>query len=127
MPTCITYNFVDGTSVEVEVGREWTKVILDMRRKANSSNRLARMHCVTMDVLGSEGPWMKDEKKDEPNLRIKINQTYKKPSPKQQELVRLVCLEDMPVCEYARREGVDHSAISHRLEQIRKKFKKVLN
>lgn len=43
----------------------------------------------------------------------------------QAELIIAIYLEGVPVTEYAEREGVHKSAISHRLETAKKNFKKV--
>jgi len=45
--------------------------------------------------------------------------------PNQAELIIAIYLDGVPVTEYARREGVHKSAISHRLETAKKNFKKV--
>lgn len=44
---------------------------------------------------------------------------------KQAELLIAIFLDGVPVTEYAKREGVDKSAISHRLKTAKKNFKKV--
>lgn len=45
--------------------------------------------------------------------------------PNQAELIIAIYLDGIPVTEYAEREGVHKSAISHRLETAKKNFKKV--
>ena len=45
--------------------------------------------------------------------------------PKQAELLIAIALDGISVTEYAKREGVSKSAISHRLDTAKKNFKKV--
>ena len=47
-------------------------------------------------------------------------------SPDQQEMVRAIYFENVSVNDYAARTGVTQSAISHRLQTVKKKLKKLL-
>ena len=55
----------------------------------------------------------------------RLNEALTHLSSKQQALIRAIYFEGVTVNEYAKKEGVDHSAISHRLRTIYKKLKKV--
>lgn len=56
----------------------------------------------------------------------KLKIAIKHLSDKQQSLIKAIYFEGVTVNEYAKKEGVDHSAISHRLKTIYKKLKKLL-
>ena len=57
---------------------------------------------------------------DEERLHTAIRQL----SPDQQEMVRAIFFENVSVNDYAARMGVTQSAISHRLQTVKKKLKK---
>ena len=59
---------------------------------------------------------------DEERLHVAIRQL----SPDQQEMVRAIFFENVSVNDYAARMGVTQSAISHRLQTVKKKLKKLL-
>ena len=59
---------------------------------------------------------------DEERLRTAIQ----KLSPDQQAMIRAIYFENVSVNDYAARMGVTQSAISHRLQTVRKKLKKLL-
>ena len=59
---------------------------------------------------------------DEERLHTAIRQL----SPDQQEMVRAIFFENVSVNDYAARMGVTQSAISHRLQTVKKKLKKLL-
>jgi DNA-directed RNA polymerase specialized sigma24 family protein len=46
--------------------------------------------------------------------------------PAQRDLIRAIYFEGVSVNDYAAREGVDHSAISHRLKTAYGNLKKIL-
>lgn len=121
-PTTITYNFADGTSVELEVGAEWTKIVLDLRREEESADRLARMYCVTADVLGDEGAWMADTS-DEP-CNEKVIALYNSLTEEQKTLVKTIYEDKITMTEYAEKHGVSQSSVSQRIATIRKKLLK---
>ena len=56
----------------------------------------------------------------------RLNEALTHLSSKQQALIRAIYFEGVTVNEYAKKEGVDHSAISHRLRTIYKKLKKFI-
>ena len=59
---------------------------------------------------------------DEECLRTAIQQL----TPDQQEMVQAIYFENVSVNDYAARMGVTQSAISHRLQTVKKKLKKLL-
>ena len=59
---------------------------------------------------------------DEERLRAAIQ----KLDPDQQKMVQAIYFENVSVNDYAARMGVTQSAISHRLQTVKKKLKKLL-
>ena len=128
----ITYKFVTGEVTEVEVSEEIGAVIIDLDRlDYNTDQKETRRHYSLegkvyegMDYAAEDsglealfaGPT------DEERLHAAIRQL----SPDQQEMVRAIFFENVSVNDYAARMGVTQSAISHRLQTVKKKLKKLL-
>ncbi|MBT3273417.1 MAG: sigma-70 family RNA polymerase sigma factor [Spirochaetales bacterium] len=127
----IRYEFVTGT-VEIEVIEEWGNVLIDLdRQEYNNDHKETRRH-TTLNNRIEEGEWLAVEDADitamfadEPNDK-RVKQAIARLKPKQRELINAVCFEGVTVNEYAAREGVDQSAISHRLQTVYKNIKKLL-
>jgi len=127
----INYKFANET-VEIEVGEDWGNILIDLdRQEYNVNHKETRRH-TTLDNENEDGEWLAVEdaeivaffagESDEERLHSAISQL----SPKQQELIRVICFDGISVNDYATDEGVDQSAISHRLQMIYKKIKKFL-
>lgn len=128
----ITYKFVTGEVTEVEVSEEIGAVIIDLdRQEYNNDHKETRRHYSLegkvyegMDYAAEDsglealfaGPT------DEERLHTAIRQL----SPDQQEMVQTIYFENVSVNDYAARMGVTQSAISHRLQTVKKKLKKLL-
>ena len=128
----ITYKFVTGEVAEVEVSEEIGAVIVDLdRQEYNNDHKETRRH-YSLEGKVYEGMdyAVKDSglealfagPTDEERLRTAIRQL----SPDQKEMVRAIYFENMSVNDYAARMGVTQSAISHRLQTVKKKLKKLL-
>ena len=129
----ITSKFVTGEVAEVEVSEEIGAVIVDLdRQEYNNDHKETRRHYSLegkvyegMDYAAEDsglealfaGPT------DEERLHAAIRQL----SPDQQEMVRAIYFENVSVNDYAARMGVTQSAISHRLQTVKKKLKKFLS
>ena len=128
----ITYKFVTGEVAEVEVSEEIGAVIVDLdRQEYNNDHKETRRHYSLegkvyegMDYAAEDsglealfaGPT------DEERLHTAIRQL----SPDQQKMVQAIYFENVSVNDYAARMGVTQSAISHRLQTVKKKLKKLL-
>ena len=128
----ITYKFVTGEVAEVEVSEEIGAVIVDLdRQEYNNDHKETRRH-YSLEGKVYEGMDYAVEDSglealfagptDEERLHAAIRQL----SPDQQEMVRAIYFENVSVNDYAVRMGVTQSAISHRLQTVRKKLKKLL-
>ena len=128
----ITYKFVTGEVAEVEVSEEIGAVIVDLdRQEYNNDHKETRRH-YSLEGKVYEGMDYAVEDSglealfagptDEERLHAAIRQL----SPDQQEMVQAIFFENVSVNDYAVRMGVTQSAISHRLQTVRKKLKKLL-
>ena len=129
----ITYKFVTGEVAEVEVSEEIGAVIVDLdRQEYNNDHKETRRH-YSLEGKVYEGMDYAVEDSglealfagptDEECLRTAIQQL----TPDQQEMVQAIYFENVSVNDYAARMGVTQSAISHRLQTVRKKLKKLLD
>ena len=128
----ITYKFVTGEVAEVEVSEEIGAVIVDLdRQEYNNDHKETRRHYslegkvykgmdYAVEDSGLEALFAGPT--DEERLHAAIRQL----SPDQQEMVRAIYFENVSVNDYAARTGVTQSAISHRLQTVKKKLKKLL-
>lgn len=128
----ITYKFVTGEVAEVEVSEKIGAVIVDLdRQEYNNNHKETRRH-YSLEGKVYEGMDYAVEDSglealfagptDEERLHAAIRQL----SPDQKEMVRAIYFENMSVNDYAARMGVTQSAISHRLQTVKKKLKKLL-
>lgn len=129
----ITYKFVTGEVAEVEVSEEIGAVIVDLdRQEYNNDHKETRRHYslegkvyegmdYAVEDSGLEALFVGPT--DEERLHVAIRQL----SPDQQEMVRAIFFENVSVNDYAARMGVTQSAISHRLQTVKKKLKKFLS
>ena len=129
----ITYKFVTGEVAEVEVSEKIGAVIVDLdRQEYNNDHKETRRH-YSLEGKVYEGMDYAVEDSglealfagptDEERLHTAIRQL----SPDQQEMVRAIFFENVSVNDYAARMGVTQSAISHRLQTVKKKLKKLLS
>lgn len=128
----ITYKFVTGEVAEVEVSEEIGAVIVDLDRlEYNNDHKETRRH-YSLEGKVYEGM---DYAVEDPGLEAlfagptdeeRLHAAIRQLSPDQKEIVRAIYFENMSVNDYAARMGVTQSAISHRLQTVKKKLKKLL-
>ena len=128
----ITYKFVTGEVAEVDVSEEIGAVIVDLdRQEYNNDHKETRRH-YSLEGKVYEGMDYAVEDSglealfagptDEERLRTAIQQL----TSDQQEMVQAIYFENVSVNDYAARMGVTQSAISHRLQTVKNKLKKLL-
>ncbi len=135
----IKYTFVTGETVEIELDEKWQSVFAELNSREQAVNKKETRRHVTLDVLGTEGKWLEDSQYDpaeiiEDEIRRderkkiyeKLRKEWAKLTEAQRKLITEIYTENVSVNEYAKREGVDHSAISHRIERIKRKLEKAL-
>ena len=128
----ITYKFVTGEVAEVEVSEEIGAVIVDLDRlEYNNDHKETRRH-YSLEGKVYEGM---DYAVEDPGLEAlfagptdeeRLHAAIRQLSPDQKEMVRAIYFKNMSVNDYAARMGVTQSAISHRLQTVKKKLKKLL-
>ena len=127
----IRYSFVNET-ISIDVPDDWGEILIDLdRQEYNNDHKETRRHYSLegkvyegMDYAAEDsglealfaGPT------DEERLRAAIQ----KLAPDQQAMIRAIYFEGVSVNDYAARMGVTQSAISHRLQTVKKKLKKLL-
>lgn len=127
----IQYKFVNET-ISIDVPDDWGEILIDLdRQEYNNDHKETRRHYSLegkvyegMDYAAEDsgleslfaGPT------DEERLRAAIQ----KLDPDQQKMVHAIYFENVSVNDYAARMGVTQSAISHRLQTVKKKLKKLL-
>ena len=128
----ISYEFVTGEISEIEVDEHLGGMLLDFdRQQYNNDHKETRRH-VSLDGMDYEGELFASEDDTEGAAEhredmARLFSAMEALSPAQRELVEKVYFEEQKIADIAREEGVDKSAVSHRLERIHKKLKKFLS
>ena len=126
------YHFSNGETISIDVSDDWGEILIDLdRQEYNNDHKETRRH-YSLEGKVYEGMDYAVEDSglealfagptDEECLRTAIQQL----TPDQQEMVQAIYFENVSVNDYAARMGVTQSAISHRLQTVRKKLKKLL-
>ncbi len=127
----IQYKFATET-ISIDVPDDWGEILIDLdRQEYNNDHKETRRH-YSLEGKVYEGMDYAVEDSglealfagptDEERLRTAIQ----KLDLDQQAMIRAIYFEGVSVNDYAARMGVTQSAISHRLQTVRKKLKKLL-
>lgn len=127
----IQYKFVNET-ISIDVPDDWGEILIDLdRQEYNNDHKETRRH-YSLEGKVYEGMDYAVEDSglealfagptDEERLRAAIQ----KLAPDQQAMIRAIYFNGISVNDYAARMGVTQSAISHRLQTVKKKLKKLL-
>lgn len=124
----IEYKYVTGETVEVEVGEEWSKILIELDREEYNNNQTeTRRH----ESLDEEGEWAIDNYSDidtvieRKELTEKYEEIMASMTAKQMDLIENVFMESMLEVEYAEKCGISPAAVTKRIGGIRKKFEKI--
>ena len=126
------YHFSNGETISIDVSNDWGEILIDLdRQEYNNNHKETRRH-YSLEGKVYEGMDYAVEDSglealfagptDEERLRTAIQQL----TPDQQEMVQAIYFENVSVNDYAARMGVTQSAISHRVQTVKKKLKKLL-
>ena len=121
--THIVYHYVTGESVKVEIAEELRPVLTELKRlednctQRENRRRKASLRSVQNYISSIAEDVERREQNDE------FMQAFHRLLPEQQKLLWQIFFLEIPEKEIARREGVDKSAISHRLKRARAKLK----
>ena len=119
----ITYEFVTGEVSEVEVDERLGGMLLDLdRQQENNDQKETRRH-FSLDGMDYEGELFASAEDTEREAvrredMARLYSAMEALSPSQRELVEKVYFEERKITDIAAEEGVDKSAISHRLERF---------
>jgi len=127
----VRYEFVTGEVSEIEVDAGLGELLVDFdRQQYNNDHKETRRH-VSLDGMDYEGDLFvsAEDTAGEAERRedmARLLSAMEALSPAQRELVLKVYFKGQSVTSIAAEEGVDKSAISHRLERIYRKLRKIL-
>ena len=128
----ITYEFVTGETVQIEVSGKWEKVLIELDEKERSSDRRETRRHESLDP-GMESEWVRDKAPspddiaadNEARERI-MRKAAKILTAKQMDAFQKICLEKMIEKEYAKRVGISQPVAHRRVVAAKNKMKKFL-
>lgn len=127
----ITYKFVTGEVVEIEVSEGIGEVSIALDKDVyNSDRRETRRHS-SLEELREQGAQLGDDVDvsffiEQQEISEALHDALHILSPQQRKLVREVFFKERTIVDIARAEGVSESAIRDRLKRIYKKMKNIL-
>ena len=127
------YEYINATGkTEIEVDEHFYEILVALdREEYNSDRKHSRRHPISLEGAEYEGDWFSDgadllgdmiRAETHERLHAALGQL----TPDQQTLIRQIYFEGVAPSEIAKRDGVDKSAISHRLALAYKRLKKLL-
>ncbi|HML35642.1 MULTISPECIES: sigma-70 family RNA polymerase sigma factor [Sporomusa] len=128
----IKYCFVTGETVEITVPEHMVTAILKNDMEIKNNNRRESNKHYSFDELQTKGMQLPDRQPvttfylEQQEMRKMLSKAVQALLPQQQWLLQQIFFEERSMTEIAREEGVTVSAISHRLELIYKKLKRLL-
>ncbi|WP_069648958.1 RNA polymerase sigma factor [Caloranaerobacter ferrireducens] len=128
----ITYEFITGEIVEVDVEQNFSEVIVEIERVEYNSNRRETRRHNSLNAMQEQGIQLADTSADvesEVELIERNDALYNAISKlqlQQRELIKKVYIEEKPIKEIAAEEVVSSPAISRRLNRIYEQLKKHL-
>lgn len=129
----ITYEFVTGEKIEIEVNEDIANISIEIERKIYNNNQKERRRHNSIDGMEELGFQFEDinnemeVKVEEAETTDEVRNAIKTLIPNQQDLIEKIFYKDMKIVDIAAYEGVTEAAIRNRLNKIYKKLKKILN
>lgn len=129
----ISYEFVTGEIVEIEVPEDITKVSIEIDRDIYNHNRKETRRHNSIDYMEDAGLQFEDNSVDivvdleQKEVIDEIEQALDILLSEQKELIEKVFYKNMKIVDIAAASGVTEAAVRNRLKKIYKKLKKVLN
>ena len=124
------YRFADGTVSTVEVGEQTFAVLQEFDKAERNNGRAETRRHISFEESGRE---IIDSGTDieniteEAELLSELKRAISLLTEEQQQLLDAVYYSSRRITDIAEEYGVDKSAISHRLETIYKKLKKIMS
>ena len=126
------YHFSNGETISIDVPDDWGEILIDLdRQEYNNDHKETRRH-YSLEGKVYEGM---DYAVEDPGLEAlfagptdeeRLRTAIQKLDLDQQAMIRAIYFEGVSVNDYAARMSLTQSAISHRLQTVRKKLKKLL-
>ena len=124
-----TYRFVTGESRTIPVTPEQHRMLQNEDRlEANNeqTHRTRTGRFVSLNLAMEEGMQFADPASLPLPAAEQVRWALAQLKPEQRQLLRAVYWEGVPVGEFARKQGVSQSAVSHRLQLLRRRMKEIL-
>lgn len=126
----IKYQFANGEVSEIEVDEKFNSLLIELDRKEYNINHKETRRHTSLANCNEDGQWLSTFDKDlsmlfeDESNEDKLQKAIEHLLPQQKELLKAIYYEGTSVNDYAKKEKVHQSAISHRLERIYKQIKK---
>ena len=128
----IQYKFATET-ISIDVPDDWGEILIDLdRQEYNNDHKETRRHYSLEGKVYEGMDYAAEDSGLEalfagPTDEERVRAAIQKLAPDQQAMIRAIYFNGISVNDYAARMGVTQSAISHRLQTVKKKLKKFLS
>ena len=127
----VTYRFVTGEVLEIEVNEELGSIISSMEQQAGNRDRAETRRHASLEALMEMGfPFTDDYNLADAVERFMLHEqlflAIARQQPQQRQLMRWVFFEHRSHTEIARMEGVTPQAIDNRIARLLIRLKKIL-
>lgn len=129
-----TYEFSNEENT-IEIDSKWETILSDFDKQEFNLNRTETRRHEQLDISNEYSSWLLDidkslervmNEEDDLSTEERLHIAISKLKPKQKDLIISIYFKHISVKDYAEKEGVDHSAISHRLQTAKNNLKKFL-
>lgn len=116
----------------IDIDEKWAAILSELDRADLANDKKETRRHYHFEYCNYEGDDFIDTKGtvdsifDDKSMEEELHIAIAKLKPKQQELIYAIYFEGVSVNDYAAKEGVDQSAVSHRLETAKNNLKKLL-
>ena len=121
-----TYKFSDEENT-IEIDSRWEAILLEFDKQEFNLNRTETRRHEKLDISNEYSSWLLDidkslerVKNDEDDLSMEERLHIAIAKLKQRDLILSIYFKRISVNDYAEKEGVNQSAISHRLQTAKK-------
>ena len=129
----ITYEFVTGEKLEIEVNEDIANISIEIERNIYNNNQKESRRHNSLDSMEEAGFQFEDinhdiqVKVEEEETTDEVKRAIKTLLKGQQDLIEKVFYKNMKLVDIAKDEGVTEAALRNRLNKIYRKLKKILN
>ena len=127
----IRYEFATGEVSEIEVSEELGRALEEIAHKAKLRDRAESRRHDSFEALMEQGAQFAAQQASVEELaeaaldKAALSRAMQGLEPQQRKLVRMAYFEGRSIASIARSENVHPATISHRLERIQKRLKKM--